>query len=272
MVVLVIVGLLFVILYADRLVKVGVETAGTKALGVQTTLDSAKISLIGGSVGLKDFKVTNPEGYQTPEMLTAGELYTEVDLGTLFSDTIRVPKIKLTDIELTIEQKGLTSNVQELIDTIKAKQKPDAEKPESDDLSGKKLVVNRIEINNASARVKLLPVPGQEDVVTIKLAPIVLENVSPEDKAATTVIIIQKVLVALVEGAVQAGGDLIPADLLNGLQGSLGQMKELVSGLMDETGKQLQDAGEKLKKNVDDLQKTGEGLLNILGEKKEEKP
>ncbi|MBN2211423.1 MAG: hypothetical protein JW709_08520, partial [Sedimentisphaerales bacterium] len=101
---------------------------------------------------------------------------------------------------------------------------------------------------------------------------IVLENVSPEDKAATTVIIIQKVLVALVEGAVQAGGDLIPADLLNGLQGSLGQMKELVSGLMDETGKQLQDAGEKLKKNVDDLQKTGEGLLNILGEKKEEKP
>ncbi len=270
-IVLVIVLLIGVTIYADRLVKMGVETAGTKALGVSTTLGSADISLIGGSVGLKDFKVANPQGYQTPQMLQAGQLLTSVDLNTVFSDTIRVRQIILSDIELTIEQKGFTSNVQELINAIKAKQQPGAEKPQSDDLSGKKLVVDRIEINNASARVKL-PLTGQQDVLTIKLAPIVLENVSPENKAALSVTVIQKVLLALVDGAVQAGGGVIPSDLLKGLEGSLGEMEQLLGGFMDETGRQLQDVGDTFKKDVDDLQKTGEGLLNILGDKKEEKP
>lgn len=272
---LVVAVLLGVLFYADRIVQIGVEKVGTTALGVDTTLRSVDLSITSGSLGMQNLKIANPPGFETPEMMNMGELTTAVDMNSVFSDTIRIEKIKIADLQITVEQKGLTSNIQAIMDNIKKNQGPAQPRQKTQeppkDLSQKKLRVDRIEITDARAWIKLLPLPGQKDVLEVKLAPIVIEGASSDDnQAVMAVAIMQKIVLAVIEGTIKAGGDVLPKDFANGLNASLKDTQKLVGDL----GKALQDTGKTIKEGGDALKKTGEGLINILGKPadKSEKP
>jgi len=248
------------IVYADHLVKIAVETAGSQALGVPTTLDNANISFFAGSVALENLNVANPTGYQTSHLIKMGNCSTKVKLGSLLKDTIEVEIIKLENLVLTIEQKGLQSNLNEVLKNIEQITKDQKPQPK-DELPGKKIVLQRIEIINPIAEIKLLPLPGQADVLKIELGDITLENVSQDrNKAELTVTVIQKVLVSLTEALVKSGAKL-PADLTNALTKSLEDVGNLLGdsilGLAGETGKLLEEGT----KAIEGLQK---GLENII--------
>ncbi len=248
------------VLYADHLTKIAVETAGSQALGVPTTLDNASLSLIGGSVALENLNVANPTGYQTSHLIKMGNCSTKVKLSTLLEDTIEVEIIKLENLTLTIEQKGLKSNLNEVLANIKEISKKDEPDPK-DDTPGKKITLQRIEIIDPIAEIKLLPLPGQLDVLTIELGDITLENVSEDrNKAELTVSVIQAVLVSLAEAVVKSGAD-IPVDLANALTTSIEGLGNILGdsilGIAGETDKLLQEGT----KAIEGLQK---GLENII--------
>ncbi|KPK76437.1 MAG: hypothetical protein AMJ79_06680 [Phycisphaerae bacterium SM23_30] len=252
-----------VLVYADRLTKLAVETAGTQALGVPTTLEKANLSILGGSVSLEGLRVDNPPGYQTEHLLNMGNGTTSVNLGSLRTDTVRVKIIRLENIALTIEQKGLESNLGEVLKNIAKLQK---EKPPPDEeLSGKKLALERIEIINPIAKVKLLPVPGQVDVMEIELGDITLENISEDrNKAEMTLTVIRKILVSLAEAVVKSGADL-PGGLVIALTESVqtvGQtLGEGIIGIAGETEKILQEGV----KTIEGVQKGIEEIIKLPG-------
>ena len=261
-----------VIFYADHIIVIGVETAGTSALDSPTTLDKAKLSILGGSLTLNGLTVANPQGYQTENLVQLGECSTAVDLKSLTTDTIKVKQILLKDMVLTIEQKGTTSNLKEILDKINAQQKTKEpkkeEKPEKEEAPGKKVLVERIEIVGAQARIKLLPLPGQKDALDVKLAPIILENVSQDQNQAVMLsTIIQKVLLAVAQATVQSGIEL-PGALVEGLKGSMDKLNSALGdaalGIAKGTEKIIKDTGKAIEDTGKAIEKTGKELEGIL--------
>jgi len=262
-VILIILLLVAAVFFADHLTKVGVETTATQAIGTQTTLNKADLSFMGGSLTLEELQIANPPGYETKNFLDMTRCFTNVNIPSLLSDTITVETIKLEGLTLMVEQKGLSSNLKEILDNIQKKNSTPAEKPEPEKTGGKKLLVKRIEITDACARVKLLPIPGKDTgLVDIKLAPIVLEDISNDrNQAEMAVTVVQKVLLALAGAVVEQGGNVLPADLQNALNGSIKGVQQLIGGT---AGAMVEEAGKVLGEGQKTIEKTGEELKKAL--------
>lgn len=244
-------------LLADSAVRVAVETAGTKALNVGVDLGAAKLSITGGALTLRDLTVANPPGYQHDTLLKLRRGDVQVQTKTLLSDEVEVKDIQLDGMDLVIEQKGLGNNLQ---DVIKAAQRGNKEP------SGKKLYVDNLELTNVTVNVKLLPVPGKIDTVTLKLAPIKMTDLG-KDERLDTATLTAKIMLAVAAGIAQQGTDVLPKEMINGLTSVLGTAIDLGRIILG-TGQQ---AGEGLQKGVEGIgQGITEGLKGILKPKKDE--
>ena len=102
-------------LFGEHIVKVGIETAGTKALSVGVDIDDLDLSIYSGKVGLEGLRVNNPAGYENEYLLEMNEGKVKTSMKSLLSDTVEIESILLDGIALTVEQKGLLSNLNDMI-------------------------------------------------------------------------------------------------------------------------------------------------------------
>ncbi|MFH1719433.1 MAG: hypothetical protein ABIF19_18940 [Planctomycetota bacterium] len=142
--------------------------------------------------------------------------------------------------------------------------------------SGKKLHVDTLEITNANVKVKLLPVPGKADTLTLKLAPIRMTNLGGENDL-DTVGLSRTVLLAIAGGIAEQGADVLPKEML----GSIATELKKLGGLPDvlaETGAKVlgagadagKGAGEGVIKGVEDVGKgVTEGIKGLFEKKKD---
>ncbi len=210
LVVVAIVGVIAANLLADKAVRVAVEKAGTRALDVPVDVQHANLSILGGTLKLQDLTVANPPGYQQETLLDLERGDIRVDTGSLLSDTITIRDIKLDGMKVAIEQKGLDNNLREVLKSLR----------EDEEISGKKLYVENLEITNISVDVKLLPIPGQADTVGFKLAPIRMTHLG-RDERLDIATLATTVLVAVATKITEQGGDVLPQDMLTDLTGAL---------------------------------------------------
>ena len=132
--------------------------------------------------------------------------------------------------------------------------------------SGKKLFVENLELTNVTVNVKLLPVPGKADTVTLTLAPIKMTDLG-RDERLDTATLTAKIMLAIAAGIAQQGTDVLPKEMINGLTSVLGTAIDLGRIILG-TG---QEAGEGLQKGVESIgQGITEGLKGILAPKKDE--
>jgi hypothetical protein len=237
-------------LYGAHLIKPAVEKTASSTLGVPVTIESIGLSILRGKVEIKGLVVKNPPGYANKTLLELGDGVVNLDIGSLMSDTIKIQLVKLDDTKLTIEQKGLTNNLNEILAKLPKEATPKTEKP------GKKLIVNKLEITNTNVRVKLLPIPGKSDTVSLKLDPIVMENLGT-DKKLSVASLVAKVMGALAVGIAKQGAGVLPDDMVKGIGSAFGKTAELGKGAINTTT----EAG----KNV------VEGVKGIFDGKKDQK-
>ncbi len=250
--VLIVIGVVGVNLFADSAVRVAVETAGTKALSVGVEVDKADLSIMSGSLDLRDVTVANPPGYQDNTLLKLSQGDVQVDTRSLLSDEIRIKRIQLDGMDVNVEQKGLSNNLEDVIQ---------AARKGSDQPSGKKLTIDTLELTNVTVKVKLLPVPGQLDTVTLKLAPIEMTDLGKNEKLDTATLM-AKIMLAVAAGIARQGSDVLPKDMVNGLTSVLGTAIDLGRIILG-TG---QGAGEGIQKGVEGIT---EGLKGILKPKQD---
>lgn len=265
-VLLVVVGALVgVYTYADSLIVMGVEKAGTSSIGSETNLQEADLSLFDGSLILHNLNVANPEGYNTPHLLELGSCETAVDINSLTTDTIKVKNIFLRDMVITLESKGLKSNLQVTLDQIKEisqKDKTDPEQPEEEKPPAKKRVlVEQIQIVEPVAMIKLTQFATEADVMKVRLGTITLKEISSEDKQGALMgQVFQQVIVSLAAAIVNTGIDL-PGNILKGLKGS-------VEGLTDVIGVTAQGfiegGGKFLEGGVNIVEGVGKSAVEII--------
>ena len=244
-----------VALFADRALKIAVESAGSKALNVEVKVDSANLSILAGKAGLKNLTIDNPPGYEQQKLLELKDTEVVIQTKSLLGDTVRIKEIKLDGAILAVEQKVLSNNLQDLIKAM----------PQQDKPSGKKLLIDTLEITNITADVKLLPLPGKADVVTLKLPAIKMTNLGSDNKLDLAALTGQ-IILAIARGIVEQGPDILPKDMINTMTSTLGKALDLSKDIFGE-GK---GTGEKVLKDTEDIGKgITEGLKDLL--KKEKK-
>jgi hypothetical protein len=260
LVILLIVLLLAFILVGNTLIKRGIEAAGTKTLGVPVTVKDIDLSILKGRVKIEGLVVKNPQGYANETLLELGEGVVNLDIGSLFGDTIKIELIKLDGTKLTLEQKGLTSNLKEILDKLPKEEKPQ-EKPATKE-KGKNLNITKLEITNTTVKVKLIPIPGKADTIPMNIDTITMTDLGTEKKINMG-ILVAKVLGAIATGIAKQGVGILPDDMVNGIGLALGTTVEI--------GKAATKEGQKVLEKTTDVGKSVvEGFKGLLGGKKEE--
>ena len=172
-VLLLILAVVLGVLLIDSIAKSGVQKGASYALGVQTTVDSVDVRLLDGQVIMKDLKIANPEGFDSPRLAHMGRFDIQGDPGSLFSDAVQISKLELAGLELHIEQTLGSSNVSKIMDNIKrlSKDKEASEGP------SKKVNVDLVVIKDVQAHFHLLGGPP----LSVEVPKIELKDVSSED-------------------------------------------------------------------------------------------
>jgi uncharacterized protein involved in outer membrane biogenesis len=236
-------------LVGTTLIKGGVEKAASSALGVPVTIKDIDLSILRGHVGIKGLVVKNPPGYANETLLELGEAVVNLNIGSLISDTVKIKLVKLDGTQLTMEQKGMTNNLKEVLDKMPKKETAE-EKPAAQE-KGKDLNIDKLEIINTKVRVKLLPLPGKADTVSLNIDPIIMTDLGSGKKLKTSDIV-AKVMSAIATGIVKQGAGLLPDDMVKGI------------------GSSLDNVGEMGKAATQEGQKAMEGIKGLFGGKKDE--
>ena len=225
LVILVLIVLVVIMIYSfgNQMLKAGIEEAGNKTLNVGVAIDDVDLSILGGKVELEGIVIDNPPGYEHDKLLKIGDTRIAVSMGSLLSDTVNIKEVIFDGIDVVVEQKGLSNNLQEVINSIPNSDK----KSESQtDKPGKKLHIDSLEITNVIVKVKLLPIPGKSDTIPLKLAPIRMTDLGG-DNGLDTGKLTGKILLAITKGIAEKGTGVLPKDMISGMENSLSQVAEL---------------------------------------------
>jgi hypothetical protein len=257
-------------LFADHAVKIGIETAATKTLSVGVTLDKADLAIMAGRLTLDNLKIANPPGYQHDKLLELKDGKIAVDIKSLLGEVVNIKEIKLDRMDVTLEQRGVSSNnLQDILESLpKSPQGQQKSEP-----SGKKLRIETLRLTNVTVNAKLLPIPGKADTITLKLAPIEMTDLGGDNKLDTAGLT-AKVLMAVARGIAEQGAGVLPDDMLatmtSTLDKAIGLGKDVLEGGKD-LGKGVLEQGKDLGKGVEDIGKgIGDGLKNILNSGKKD--
>ncbi len=253
-----------VTIFGDRALKTGIETAASKTLNVDVTLEDISLSILSGSVELENLVVANPKGYQNTNLLEAGKAKIDVALKSLMSDTVKIEDMIFSDITVVIEQKGLTNNLQQILGSL---EKPDKDKPKekTDDKekTEKKLLIKNLELNNINVKVKVTPLPTEFDTIKLTLTPIKMTDLGTDNKLSVAMLS-AKILTAIAMGVAEQGVGVIPDEITEPLKKVLGTGSQVII----KSGKEvLKGAGEILKIGKDAGKDISDGIKDVFKKK-----
>jgi hypothetical protein len=240
-VVLIILVMIMVYSVGNQMLKAGIEKAATKSLNVGVAIEDVDLSILGGKVEVEKIVVDNPPGYEHEKMVEIDKVKVTVSIGSLLSDMVNVKEIALDGIDVVIEQKGLSNNLQEIINSIPKSEKKAKTETEK---SAKKLHIDSLEITNVTVNVKLLPIPGKSDTIQLELDPILMTDLGGEDGIDTTKLA-GKILLAISKAIAEKGSGVLPAEMTDELKDSLAEVSKLA-----EEGKKLLEKGKNVIKGI----------------------
>lgn len=251
------------------LVSKAVGVAGEAALGVPTRLEGASLAASEGRVSLAGLSVSNPPGFSTPHFLSLAFAEAQVALGTLTSEKVRVERIELRGLDVNLERTKSGTNFGAILDALERFEKAaGAEQPSGEPEakeSGKKLVIGELVLRDIRVHAKLAPELGGAADATLTLPETRLTELGGE-QGLTLPQLIAKTVEVLLAASVQAGGGVLPsqllADLKGGLKGLGDSALQRISRDLDGNLKGLGDSLEKgVQKGLDSLGRSLEDLF-----------
>ncbi len=269
--ILLIVGGVAIVMMLDSIAAETIERGGTYALGVETTVDAVDIDL-GGELhaGLSGLEIANPPGFESPRFFALGAGGLEFPLGSIMSDSVEVPEILLEGIEINLERSGGNTNYGVILDSLARFESGETEQAEGEE-GGKVFVVRRIVLRDISSTIDLIPIGGDSTRVSFQIPEIVIEDLGNETSTADLFgIVIKTLLTAVLNNA----GGLLPADMLEDLNGHLNRLGsvgfELTEGVVQSAEKLLGEGQEKLgelgEKAGEALEGVGKEVEDAAGE------
>lgn len=227
-------------------IQLGVETVGPEVTQTPVTLADVNISLLSGKGTLKGLNVGNPEGFQSENIFSLGQIDIEVDKGSLMSDKIVINKIHIRQPEISYEKKITSSNLKKLLKNIEEftgpkSDKPAEEAPAEESGASKQLVIKQLIIEEGKIFVGALGI-GQE----VPLPRIEMNDIGESNGGAN----IAEVM------------DVVVTKILTSIGPAIADAGQLLQGAGDDALKAVQESGaEKLGDAADDALNKVKGLF-----------
>ncbi|HEG44290.1 MAG TPA: hypothetical protein ENH94_09600 [Phycisphaerales bacterium] len=259
-------------LYGDRALRVAIETVGTNVLKVPVTLEKISFSITKGTIDMQNLVVANPAGYEHPNLLELGHLNVQADIRSFLSDTATIKNIILNDMTVVIEQKGMTNNVQTVLNSLPApaEKEPKPAPAEKEAKPEKQLVIDNLEITNIKVKAKLLPLPGRAGTVSLTVPKITMTDIGKGEKV-TPADLISKIFTAIVEGIANSGNKLLPDKMIGSMGSSLKKHGLVVLDVGAEALDKSKEVGAEALKGAKGIgQSLTEGLQGLFKSKKKE--
>ena len=243
--VLIVVVVVTVNLFADRAVRVGIESVLAKALNIEITVDDVDLSITKGNLVLQNFSIVNPPVYQNDELLVLKNTEIEVEAKSLLSDVVNIKQIRINDVDVIIEQHSVSeNNLHDIVQAIA-----------DSTYDGKKLRVDNLEISDISVKVDLMPNSEQTEPATLMLSPIRMTNLG-YDNQLDAAALLKKIIYAIADSIIEEGISVLPTDILGTMTSTLNKTIEL--------GTKIIEGNEDIGREIT------EGLKNLLKPRKEE--
>jgi len=252
-------------LYGDQLIRTGVIAGAQKALQVDVRLEGVGLKLLAGEASLTNLEIDNPEGYNNPTFLKLGHAYVDLGVSTLLSDTVEIETVQLEDINLVIEQKGMTNNLKDILNNLPKSSPAESETKPAEEGAGKNLRIKVLEIKNVQVEAKLLPIPGRADQVKLPPINIRLENVGTGEKIDMAGLI-TKIISEISKAIAEQGKNLLPTDMIGSLTDELSKQGQQLLQSGQEAGQQLLEGTKDIGKGATDAVK---GIGDIFKKKEE---
>ncbi|MDZ4829527.1 MAG: AsmA family protein [Phycisphaerae bacterium] len=248
--------------YLDRLAKGAIEGAGTKVLGVNTTVDSVSIGLMSGDAGLRGLSIANPTGYASPEFLKLSTGEVQVTPKSLLENVVRIPKIELSNLSLTFDEKGDgDSNVKAIL--ANAKRFAGSSEGKSED-AGKKFVIDELTITNITVVAHVQGLPLSDEGITVVVPKVQLKDIGSGGSDPVGLNQLSGLVVsAVLQAVLDASHGQLPAIFVQGITSGLGDLGGVftkgVGSIGVDLGKGLEGLGGDLGKGL------GKGVTESLG-------
>ncbi|MEO0514734.1 MAG: hypothetical protein AAF086_05495 [Planctomycetota bacterium] len=255
---LVVVGVVVLYFSLNGIIKNVVQTQGSQATGVATTLNSVNLNPFAGALTLNEFNLANPEGFTNPTLFNLGEADVQVQLGTAISgDEVVIDRVYVDGAEVVVAFENGKLNVTELLKQIQENAGPteDTDAPADDapagEGEGKGILIKDMKITNTKVRGELSLIPGTPPVAVN----FVIANIEETDfREADTGAVIGYAIETIMLNAAQGLGDSVEG------------LGDLVGGLGDLGVDAVGQAGDAATKAIDDVgKKLEEGLGGLLG-------
>lgn len=262
LVVLIVVAVVIGLLMIDPIARKAVEKSGSEALGVQTSLDWADVGIRKGRFAMEGLRVDNPEGFDSDYFLELDKGDVNVTFGSLLEDTVELPELNLSGVEINLDREGLKANYDVIFDNIK---KESTEKPTTE---GKQFVIRTVNVKDVLVHVDTLPIGGDVTRLDLKIDTVTVHDVGSGADAGKALAEVWDVLLkAIFAAIIEKGGGIIPEDILGDLSEGLASLGGLdaikfTTGTIEDLGKAGEDVVKGAGEAVKDL---GEGLGGLLG-------
>jgi hypothetical protein len=242
-----VIALVIVWLSINSIVRNQIETQASSSLNLKTTLGSAHVSILGGSLGLNDLAVASPEGFTAPRMFGLEGAKVGVSLGNLRSDPVAIDRIVIDQPRVIVEQANGKFNFRALMD------RPSEPTPEGS--QPVKLIIRELTINDA--RVVLRPgIPGLGTEVTIPIPSFTVKDVGTGEgnqNGAAIKEVVLLVVTRLVDQAADSGS--LPEGVKALLELDAKAIGQQIRGEID---KQIENVRQDVTKEVE------KGIGNLL--------
>ncbi len=258
-----VVAVLVTLFFLDSILKGSIEKIGSTVTKSNITIDKIDLSLLKGELLLENFKVGNPEGYKTDEAFSLAKVFVSLKPSSVLSDTIHITEVQIMEPSLTFEAGLGNTNLGTILENVNrfvpsADPNKPKEKPEGDK-AGKKVQIDQVTVNGGKVRLSAKILGGA--ALPIPLPSVELKDIGKEKENQ----------VGMVEAAA-----MILKEMLTGAIGAVGSGATAVLEGGKEAGKAAAEAGkaaaETGKATLETGKKLGQGLMNVLGGKKEETP
>lgn len=222
-----------------------VEKWGPQVLGVEVKLQEVSIRPFSGTVRIEGLYVGNPKGYANPSLMEVGDLRANLQLSSLWSDTIVIEELLIDRPLITYEKKSGTDNFKSLLANVDAftkrigagdKKDADADKP------SKKVIIEHLLVTNGQVRTKLGVLP----TATFVLPDIERHHLGGKSEGMNYGQAAKEVMGSLHDGSLDA--------LKNGVKVA-GDVIKSVGDAAGEAGDKAKEAGDKVIEGAGDAVK-----------------
>ncbi len=239
--------------------------------GTRFSLENVNLNPYSGKFSLGPLRLGNPEGYPVPEAFSVALLSVDVEMTSLFSDTIHIRDITIDAPYASYVSLNGTNNFEWIGAHVSEKLGPSEDKAEDDKSSSKKkVVIDKLTISNTRVKLSVMP--------EMPIPTIVLSGIGKDKGGASWSEVGKMISDAVLQSSASLGAGLnsalgalgkgagdIMGNATNVLGGAAGLLGGAATNAMDGVSKTLDGAT----KSLGDAAKSIGNLGGILGGSKE---